>query len=396
MQTEPDETVPGLPDLAESLSEVVGTLLSCAVDVDAAVDDGSRGRYPRCTRVGRGAARSTVSRLQHVWNGRHLDDATGAAARSTESGQAPVGSDSYAVRDGSVGCVDYRCIVMGIQRRIMAAVAATVFTVSLAACNEQDPALTVGDDGSVESRTAAAVYAGALARTGLKVQPTTEPAPQTELLDQVASGDLGLFPAYTGDLLGQLTPEPKALSADDVLADVNRSLPQQVSIGDPSLVSNRWQVLAGQQAIEISGVETLADCGKLSKGKPFVVTRTPPQPVLKAVSVCHTTGVQQVATTTELMSKVRSDEALGLTTALDSASVEDLTDVQALQSDGAPIAQQLVPVFVSGRMEKPQLKALSRVAGELTTADLAQMMRKVRGGADPRAVAGQWLSTNGV
>ncbi|MGO3326658.1 glycine betaine ABC transporter substrate-binding protein [Gordonia sp. (in: high G+C Gram-positive bacteria)] len=290
---------------------------------------------------------------------------------------------------------------MGIQQRFTAgrftaAVAAAVMAVSLTACSDDDPALTVGHDASVESRTAAAVYAGALARTGIAVQTNSDSASQGELLDQVASGELGLFPSFTGDLLVQLTPAPKALTAQDVLADVNRSLPQQVSIGDPSLVSDRWQVLAQQKAIEDAGAEKLADCGRLPAGLPLLVTRDPGKSVLDAVAACHHGPVQTVATTDELVSRVRSGDALALTTALDSASVEDLTGVQTLQSEGAPIAQQLVPVFASGQMEKPQLKALSRVAGELTTADLAQMVREVRGGADPRTVARQWLSTNGV
>ncbi|WOC11134.1 glycine betaine ABC transporter substrate-binding protein [Gordonia sp. MP11Mi] len=287
---------------------------------------------------------------------------------------------------------------MGIQQRITAAVAAAVIAaVSLTACgNDDDPALTVGHDGSAESRTAAAIYAGALAGTGLKVQRTDDSAPQDELLDRVASGDLGLYPSFTGDLLVQLTPAPTAVTADDVLADVNRSLPQNVSVGDPALVSDRWQILAPQKAIEGAGVESLADCGKFPTGLPLVVTKAPPTSVLDAVAVCHHGPVKTVATADELVSAVRGGGVLGLTTALDAASVEDLTDVQTLKSDGAPIAQQLVPVYASGHLGKLQLKALSRVAGDLTTADLAQMVREVREGSDPRAVAGEWLSTHGA
>ncbi|MCF8590248.1 glycine betaine ABC transporter substrate-binding protein [Gordonia liuliyuniae] len=287
---------------------------------------------------------------------------------------------------------------MGIQQRITAVVAAAVIgAVSLTACgNDEDTALTVGHDGSAASRTAAAVYAGALARTGIDVRSTADSAAQPDLLEQVASGDLGLYPAFTGDLLVQLTPAPKAVAAEDVLADVNRSLPQNVSVGDPALVSDRWQILAPQKAIEGADVESLADCGKFPAGLPLVATKTPPVSVLDAVAVCHHGPVKTVETADELVTTVRAGGVLGLTTALDAASVPDLTDVQTLKSDGAPIAQQLVPVYASGQLEKPQLKALSRVAGELTTADLAQMVREVREGSDPRVVAGQWLSTHGA
>lgn len=283
-------------------------------------------------------------------------------------------------------------------RRFTAALTAVVAAVSLTACGggDDDDALTVGGDGSAQSRTAAAIYAGALSRTGMRVQTVADAIPKAELLDRVASGDLGLFPSFTGELLVQLTAAPKAVTAEDVVTDVNRSLPQNVSIGDPALVSDRWQILAPQNAIEASAVETLADCGRFPAGQPLVVTRTPPSSVLDAVAVCHHGPVRTVASVDELVTQVRAGGVLGLTTALDAASVDDLTDVQTLSSDGAPIAQQLVPVYASGKMEKPQLKALSRVAGELTTADLAQLVREVRDGSDPRAVAAEWLSTHGV
>ncbi|WP_341257730.1 glycine betaine ABC transporter substrate-binding protein [Gordonia malaquae] len=227
--------------------------------------------------------------------------------------------------------------------------------------------------------------------------PATEEESEPRLLDAVASGDLGLFPAFTGSLLEELTPKPTAVTSEDVLADVNRSLPQQVSIGDPALVSNRWQVLARTDDIERRGVKDLADCGRFGReDAALVVTANPPVSVREAVAPCHTLAVASVGSADELVAKVRAGGAFGLTTAIDLATVEDLTDVQAIPSKGAPIAQDLVPVFASGLLGKPQLKALSRVAGELTTADLAQMVREVRGGSSPRAVAGQWLATHSV
>ncbi|MFC3244098.1 glycine betaine ABC transporter substrate-binding protein [Gordonia humi] len=286
---------------------------------------------------------------------------------------------------------------MGIQRRITTALVAGVLAaVSLTACADDQRPLTVGHGDSPEMTTAAAVYAGALARTGMDVETLPHAESQKELLDRVASGGLGLFPAFTGDLLVQLTPAPTAISAEDVIADVNRSLPQQVAIGDPASVSDRWQVLAGQDLKERSGVETLADCGRFPADLPIVVVQTPSTSVLDAIAGCHHGPVRSVPTVDELVTQVRTGRALGLATALDTASVTDLAGVQALKSDGPPIAQDLVPVFASGRFEKPQLKALSRVAGELTTADLAQLVREVRDGGSPRAVADQWLATHGV
>ncbi|QRY63566.1 ABC transporter substrate-binding protein [Gordonia sp. PDNC005] len=287
---------------------------------------------------------------------------------------------------------------MRTQRRILTALLSSVLAaVLLTACSDDETTVIVGHDGTPEMQVAAAVYAGALARTGVAVDTRDGGESQPRLLDAVASGDLGLFPAFTGSLLEELTPKPSAVTSEDVLADVNRSLPQQVSIGDPALVSNRWQVLARTDEIERRGVKDLADCGRFGRDDAaLVVTTNPPVSVREAVAPCRTRAVTSVGSADELVAEVRTGGAFGLTTAIDLATVEDLADVQAIPSKGTPIAQDLVPVFASGLLGKSQLKALSRVAGELTTADLAQMVREVRSGSSPRAAAGQWLATHSV
>ena len=283
-------------------------------------------------------------------------------------------------------------------RRTVAVLLSGAVAAAVVACGGDGggPALTVAHDGTLEMRVAAAVYGGALARTGVRVTTHDAPDGESALLDGVASGEVGLFPAFTGDLLQRLTPNPSAITSDDVLAEVNRSLPQQVSVGDKSLVSDRWQVLAGQDLTASASVENLADCGRLPAGLPLVVSGDPSPAVLAAAAPCQHGPVEKVRGAREVFDRVRDGRALGLIAALDAASVTDVPDVGSLKSDGAPIAQDLVPVFRSPLLEKPQLKALSRVAGELTTTDLAQMMREVRDGADPGAVAGRWLATHGV
>ena len=287
---------------------------------------------------------------------------------------------------------------MRTQRRILTALLSSVLAaVLLTACSDDETTVIVGHDGTPEMQVAAAVYAGALARTGVAVDTRDGGESQPRLLDAVASGDLGLFPAFTGSLLEELTPKPSAVTSEDVLADVNRSLPQQVSIGDPALVSNRWQVLARTDEIERRGVKDLADCGRFGRDDAaLVVTTNPPVSVREAVAPCRTRAVTSVGSADELVAEVRTGGAFGLTTAIDLATVEDLADVQAIPSKGTPIAQDLVPVCDCGLRGTPQQKALPRGPGELPTADLAQMVREVRSGSSPRAAAGQWLATHSV
>ncbi|ALG86686.1 ABC transporter substrate-binding protein [Gordonia phthalatica] len=281
--------------------------------------------------------------------------------------------------------------------------AALLATVGLAAtlltaCGSDaaDP-FRVGSDGSATMRVAAAVYAGALQRTGVRIEVQPKPEGDRRLLDETAQGDLDLFPAFTGELLTTLTPKPEATSAADVEDAVNRALPQDVTIGDPAAVDNRRQLVLSQRLVDERHVTDLAGCGALPPGMPLVTTGTLTDDDRTAFAACRVGPVTEGLTAAEVVRRVASGTQLGTLTGLEAATAlaghDDVTAVRS--ADTGPRSQDLVPVFRAGRVGKSQMKALSRVAGELTTADLAAMAQKVDGGADPTAVANEWLSTSG-
>jgi len=59
-----------------------------------------------------------------------------------------------------------------------------------------------------------------------------------------------------------------------------------------------------------------------------------------------------------------------------------------------PARGDLAPVYRSAALDKAGLKALSRVAGDLTAAQLAVLAGRVADGEDPRIVAADWLSAS--
>lgn len=275
-----------------------------------------------------------------------------------------------------------------------AGLAATLLT----ACGSDvvDP-FRVGSDSSATMRVAAAVYAGALARTGVRIDVQAAADGDRGLLDETAQGDLDLFPAFTGDLLVTLTPRPEASSAPDVEEAVNRALPQDVTIGDPAAVDNRRQLITSQRLVDTRHVTDLAGCGALPPGMPLAVTGTLTDDDRAAFAACRVGPVREGLTVAEVVQRVATGTELGALTGIEAATaLTGRGDVTALRSaDAGPRAQTLVPVFRAGRVGRSQMKALSRVAGELTTADLAAMAVKVRQGAAPSTVANDWLSTTG-
>ncbi|MFT4086573.1 MAG: glycine betaine ABC transporter substrate-binding protein [Gordonia sp. (in: high G+C Gram-positive bacteria)] len=289
---------------------------------------------------------------------------------------------------------------MTIAKRILIGAAALVLCLTaVTACSGDEAAapLKVGSSGSPDLRAAAAIYASALTRSGLPATVVDAPAgSDSTMLDDLGAGRIVLFPAFTGNLLTLLSTEPSATTGDELIADVNRSLPQGVAIGDPTGVSDRAQLLVASSVRERHGVSGITDCGKLPPGLPLVTVSGIDQATLGAFASCPHGLVERLATPEAVVDRVATGEALGVLRALQSAEVADLGDVQAIGAPDAVRAQDLVPVFSSGRLAKAQLKQLSRVAGELSTADLAELGRRVAAGEDPRAVAASWISAHGV
>ena len=283
-------------------------------------------------------------------------------------------------------------------RRGAALLAAAGLTASLlTACGDESAEpFRVGSDDSAAMRVAAAVYAGALARTGVRIELEPGSDDDRGLLEEAAQGDLDLFPAFTGELLVTLTPSPEAMSTADVEDAVNRALPQDVTIGDPAAVSDRRQLVLSARLVDEKHVTDLAGCGALPSGMPLATTGKLTDDDRAAFTACRVGPVAEELAPAEVVRRAASGTALGALTGLEAATaLTGRDDVAALPSaESGPRAQDLVPVYRAGRVGKSQMKALSRVAGELTTADLAEMAAEVEKGADPRAVANEWLSTS--
>ncbi len=57
-------------------------------------------------------------------------------------------------------------------------------------------------------------------------------------------------------------------------------------------------------------------------------------------------------------------------------------------------AENVVPLYRRNELSESQVLALNEIAGELDTGSLTDMLGKVAAGADPGAVAGDWLAAH--
>jgi osmoprotectant transport system substrate-binding protein len=280
--------------------------------------------------------------------------------------------------------------------------------------------LVIGATPGVPAAVVADIYRQVLRSAGASVADDTAVGDYGRLLDDVDGGRVSMFGAFDGDLLTRLAPSSTATSPDDVYTDLNRALPQGVSVGDPTTVSDQVQVVVSASVASASGVDALSECSRLPAGLPLVGDRDMDAATASALSAagCRFAPYRRLDSVDAVLSEVRGGRAAGVVSPLSAAGtatdLTSLTPAAAAAEDSssggstptsaavaapdptAIRAQILVPVYSSGALTRDQVRTMNKVAGELTTADLATMAQRVaQRQATRSAVVGGWLAEHG-
>ncbi|HEY9314225.1 glycine betaine ABC transporter substrate-binding protein [Williamsia sp.] len=265
----------------------------------------------------------------------------------------------------------------------------------LAGCSEPGPAaqpLVTASTADTPSRVVTAIYAGALRDAGADVSDDHPVGDYGQLLAGMDDRSVDLMPAWSGELLGQLNPDASGRSSDEVYGELNQALPQGVSVGDATSVQNRQLVYVSAGVATAADADELADCARLPAGLPLVTVAEPDPVTVSELSGAGCAFAPPVVLSAdEAIAEVAAGRAAGLFSAL--GVVGDDSGLQALtDSDDALRAQDLVPVYRTAALDRNLFRAMNKVAGDLTTADLTTMAAEVDGGAEVSAVAGRWLA----
>lgn len=173
------------------------------------------------------------------------------------------------------------------------------------------PAVVVGSTTSVPDDLIARLYAGALHRMGTRVATVSNLRDRAAVLAALDANRITVAPDFTGRLLRHLDANSRACEPEKVLTDLSASLPQGLSVSDPSDTTD----------LRPEGAADAKPC------------RLP--------------------------------------------------------------AENPVPVYRTGDLSSDQITKLNTVAGELTTADLTDMVHRVEGHVAPADIAHSWLDLHG-
>ena len=116
--------------------------------------------------------------------------------------------------------------------------------------------ITVGSGQSPDSRVLAEIYAAVLRGTGASVD-TRLGLDDGEELAALDDGSVDLVPEYMGGLLLRLQPGTEAIEPDEVFEELNRSLPQGLSVSDYAVAEQPGSGDAGEAGSETAAANVV-------------------------------------------------------------------------------------------------------------------------------------------
>ncbi|WP_032375906.1 glycine betaine ABC transporter substrate-binding protein [Rhodococcoides fascians] len=260
-----------------------------------------------------------------------------------------------------------------------------------------DGPVVVGSGSSDISQLLAQIYAGGLRSTGVDVEVKDGLGDRADYLAALDRGEVSMVPDLTGDLLRTFDTLAGATEAEDVFTELNRSLPAGLSVGDYATAEDRLAIAVAPDSASDDG-ETVT--GFLRRGESTVGLVDGQVDPMDVVSVTRSSPTFTGASFTDFtpyfdgraaVDGLNAGEvgALAIRTASFGPLAKDLTTLP--DDEHVYPAQNVVPLYRNGVLSESALRSFSVVAGELTTADLADMIGEVRGGVASGDVAGRWL-----
>lgn len=323
---------------------------------------------------------------------------------------------------------------MRYRRTIAAIGAAVAVAVGVSGCKSTNaleheyPAtgVVVGSGSSTGSRLVAEIYADALRGTGIAVTTDLGVGDRLDYVRALGSGRISVVPDDTASLLAYFRhtadraggaggaddeiagdagadahPDGAQGSTDPLVAPLSRALPGYLRIGDAARAARTETLVVAEGSAQRLGLRSVSDlsghCSDLRAS--FVagpVSDGQVRSALADVYGCSFDGVALVDTPAQAADAVSAGTAAVAAVPNLSPSVGQ-GGLTALDDDrGALPSGHIVPLFRAAALQDEQIDVLDTVAGELTSKDLAAMIRSVRvDGEGIDEVVGRWRAQHG-
>lgn len=284
-------------------------------------------------------------------------------------------------------------------------------SLALAGCGTSDPlaeettspggetdAIVIGSQAYYSNEIVAEIYAQALEGAGFEVERSFNIGQRDAYLPSLESGEVDLFPEYSGNLLQFYDPETEARSPEDVYSALVDALPEGLTVLEQSTASDQDSYTVTEAFAEENDLTTIADLADVSVpltlGGPRELAERPYGPEgLKAtygVDVAFegtgdTTVEELVAGTVNVANVFTADPRI------ETQKLRVLEDPEALF-----LASNVVPL-VNADIAEEIADVINAVSAALTPEGLVSL--NVQSQVDeksPEDIASAWLAENGL
>jgi len=295
-------------------------------------------------------------------------------------------------------------------RRPAALLAATATAVlALSACGGSDPldassdtgssdTIVVGSQAYYSNEIIAEIYAQALEAEGFTVERNFSIGQRDAYMPALESGEVQLFPEYTGNLLQFFDPEATATTPDEVYAALEEALPEGLAVLDQSTATDQDSYNVTAAFAQENNLSSLADLASVSVpltlGGPPELEERPYGPSglqekygvpVGFAATGDTTVEDLLAGTVNIANVYSADPRI---------QTEDLVTLD--DPEGLFLASNVVPL-VNSEIAGEIADVINAVSAKLTPEGLVAL--NVQSTVDQRSsddIAAQWLEENGL
>ncbi|WP_309117630.1 ABC transporter substrate-binding protein [Saccharothrix sp.] len=273
------------------------------------------------------------------------------------------------------------------MKRTLAVIVAAAFAVSacgskddLSGANQQSASgeVVVGSADFTENKILAEIYAGALKSTGAKVTVKSGIGARELVVKALQDKSLGVVPEYTGNLLNYFDKTNTKTSSDEVYTALKSAAPSGLEVLEKSAAEDK-DVLVVTKQTAASGVKSIADLGD---GK-YVLGAAGEWAQRWQTKIKDLYGVsfKEIKTTDAggpvTVDALKNGTAQVVNLYTTSADIKANDFVELDDPKSMYPAQNIVPLLRTDAVDAKGKEALNKVSKALTTANLAELVKKV-------------------
>lgn len=302
---------------------------------------------------------------------------------------------------------------MKTARMKVTAIAAAVMgaALALAGCSSGNPlantpaatssgssTIVVGSQAYASNEIIAEIYAQALEGAGYTVKRQFNIGQRNVYMPTIESGQIQLFPEYTGNLLQYFDPKATETSPDDVYAALQKALPKNLEVLDMATATDQDSYTVTKAFAEKWGLKTIADLSKVTVpltlgGNPELATR-PYGPEGAKSMYDVTLGFKATGDTTEQALVAGTINVADIYTSSPKIKTDDLVVLQ--DPKGLILSSNIVPL-VNKDIASKIADVINPISAKLTPDALVQM--NLENTVDQKSaadIAKAWLSSNNL